>query len=277
MLYAIIKSNSVSELLNNISTISKLMNMDNKIISEVKEKKEALQNERIELQGTVDNLNKEKEQIEVLKKEQVDAQKEFVVQKNKYENEMKELEVLEDSKQKVINSLSVEEKELQVKIGDLNDFKEELQKQINDVFTNINNNSNVDSKVSSGEGFLRPASGVITSPYGPRVHPIFGTNGFHTGVDFGAPNNSPIYASKSGKVVFAGVQSGYGNTVIIDHGGGIQTLYAHCSSILVSYGQTVTRGHVIAKVGSTGNSTGPHLHFEVRVNGNHTNPMNYLS
>ncbi|MNM92812.1 Murein hydrolase activator EnvC precursor [compost metagenome] len=88
---------------------------------------------------------------------------------------------------------------------------------------------------------------------------------------------APIKASKSGKVVTASYISGYGNTVILDHGSGIQTLYAHSSSLAVSVGQTVSQGQVIAYVGSTGNSTGPHLHFEIRVNGQHQNPTNYLS
>ncbi|MBD7913008.1 MULTISPECIES: peptidoglycan DD-metalloendopeptidase family protein [Clostridium] len=276
IIHVIAKSGSISEMINTISTISKLMSMDSKLMKEVKEIKEALEKEKVTLQKKVDNLNEESLKVEALKNEQVNAQKEFILEKNKYETEMNELKNLEDAKQKVVNSLSSEEKALQEKIGDLNDFNEGLQKQIDEFFNNINGNSNVDNKISNGEGFLKPANGAVTSPYGPRVHPIFGTNGFHTGVDFGAPNNSSIYASKSGRIVFAGVQSGYGNTVIIDHGGGVQTLYAHCSSILVSYGQNVARGQVVAKVGSTGNSTGPHLHFEVRINGKHTNPMQYL-
>jgi murein DD-endopeptidase MepM/ murein hydrolase activator NlpD len=109
-----------------------------------------------------------------------------------------------------------------------------------------------------------------------RTHPIFGTSRMHSGTDFGAPTGSPVAASDSGRVVSAGWRGGYGNTVVIDHGGGMATLYAHLSSISVSAGQSVSRGQGVGAVGCTGYCTGPHLHFEVRVNGATRNPMNYL-
>ncbi|MEM7649388.1 MAG: M23 family metallopeptidase, partial [Cyanobacteria bacterium P01_A01_bin.70] len=96
------------------------------------------------------------------------------------------------------------------------------------------------------------------------------------GVDFGAPQGTTIYAADSGSVIYAGWYGGYGRTVIVDHGGGITTLYAHSSRLFVSAGQAVTQGQAIAAIGSTGLSTGPHLHFEVRQNGNPVNPMAYL-
>jgi murein DD-endopeptidase MepM/ murein hydrolase activator NlpD len=98
----------------------------------------------------------------------------------------------------------------------------------------------------------------------------------HTGIDFGASEGTPIKAAADGVVVSAGVQGGYGNTTIIDHGNSLATLYAHQSRMIVSSGQSVKRGQVIGYVGSTGNSTGPHLHFEVRVNGTPVDPMKYL-
>lgn len=116
----------------------------------------------------------------------------------------------------------------------------------------------------------------ITSPFGMRYHPILKKNKLHTGTDFGASNGSNIYAADNGVVISSGWMGGYGKAVIVDHGKGISTLYAHQSSILVSNGQTVNKGQVIGKVGSTGWSTGAHLHFEVRVNGVPKNPMNYL-
>ena len=123
---------------------------------------------------------------------------------------------------------------------------------------------------------LWPASGPKTSDYGWRTHPIFGTRRFHAGIDIGAGDRSPISAARSGVVVSAGPQGGYGNAVVIDHGDGVATLYAHQSSVAVYAGQSVSRGEVIGYVGSTGYSTGPHLHFEVRVNGSPVDPMNYF-
>lgn len=125
-------------------------------------------------------------------------------------------------------------------------------------------------------GWRRPSDGRISSGFGMRRHPIFGTGRMHTGVDFGAPMGAPIYAATDGVVVSAGWRGGYGLAVVVDHGGGVATLYAHSSRLNVAPGQRVSRGQVIAATGSTGQSTGPHLHFEVRVNGQPRDPMPYL-
>ena len=130
---------------------------------------------------------------------------------------------------------------------------------------------------TQGTGVLGwPANGEITSPYGYRTHPIFGTTIYHSGIDIGVDYGTPVHSADSGTVVYAGWMSGYGNTVVVDHGNGISTLYGHNEDVAVSEGQSVGKGSVIAYAGSTGNSTGPHVHFEVRVNGDPTDPMGYL-
>ena len=116
----------------------------------------------------------------------------------------------------------------------------------------------------------------VTSGYGYRTHPIRRTTEFHTGIDIGAPSGTNIVAAESGTVIISGWRGGFGQTVVIDHGNGLSTLYAHNSRNLVTEGQWVNRGDVIARVGSTGVSTGPHLHFEVRHDGRHVNPNPYL-
>ncbi len=126
--------------------------------------------------------------------------------------------------------------------------------------------------------FTWPVPGApITSPFGPRVDPIAGYLGFHPGLDFGAAMGTPIHAAGDGLVVFAGQESGYGNYTSIDHGSNIATCYGHQSVLLVQVGQQVTRGQVIGLVGSTGYSTGPHLHFEVRIRGAVTDPLPWLT
>ncbi|NUQ70989.1 MAG: peptidoglycan DD-metalloendopeptidase family protein [Chthonomonadales bacterium] len=120
--------------------------------------------------------------------------------------------------------------------------------------------------------FGRPVDGPVTSNYGMRYHPILHRRRMHTGVDFGAPYGSSIRAAADGVVIMSSYMRGYGNTVIIDHGGGVTTLYAHCSALLVRDGRSVRQGQTIARVGSTGLATGPHLHFEVRHNGTPVNP-----
>lgn len=129
---------------------------------------------------------------------------------------------------------------------------------------------------TSSSGFQWPINARASSEYGWRVHPIFGTRRLHAGIDLAAGTGTPIAAAAGGTVIYSGVQGGYGNTVIIAHGNGVSTLYAHQSKIAVSNGATVSRGEVIGYVGSTGNSTGPHLHLEVRVNGGAVNPRGYL-
>jgi murein DD-endopeptidase MepM/ murein hydrolase activator NlpD len=124
--------------------------------------------------------------------------------------------------------------------------------------------------------FVWPVSGTITSQFGTRRHPVFGDMRFHGGIDIGAPHGTTVVAADSGSVIISTYNSSYGNYVVISHGNGITTLYAHLSTRSVSVGDTVSRGQQIGRIGSTGVSTGPHLHFEVSVNGTRVNPRNYL-
>jgi len=130
--------------------------------------------------------------------------------------------------------------------------------------------------VSNTSKMIFPVAGEITSPFGWRTHPIFGNQRYHSGIDIGAEYNTPIVAAQSGIVITAGWVDGYGNTVMIDHGGGIVSLYGHNQSLAVNVGQSVSQGQVIAYCGSTGNSTGPHCHFEVRLNGEPVSPQDYM-
>lgn len=124
--------------------------------------------------------------------------------------------------------------------------------------------------------FVRPVPGAITSPFGPRRHPILDYIKMHTGVDMAAPLGQNIRAAAGGRVIHADAYGGYGSTVIIDHGAGLATLYAHQSRLEVRYGESVAAGEVIGQAGATGLATGPHLHFEVRLNGRPVDPVPYL-
>jgi murein DD-endopeptidase MepM/ murein hydrolase activator NlpD len=132
-------------------------------------------------------------------------------------------------------------------------------------------------RFTEGTGiFGFPSDAPISSPFGYRTHPVLGYRRLHGGIDFAGAYGSPIRAADAGTVIFAGWYGGYGNAIIVSHGKGITTLYGHCSQLFVSEGQTVARGQHIAAVGSTGLSTGPHLHFEVRIDGTPTDPAAYL-
>lgn len=155
----------------------------------------------------------------------------------------------------------------------------ELAKQSEALGLMINKNTQ-SSDVKVVSGFMKPIAGPITSPFGYRTHPIFKKTVFHSGIDIGGINGGKIRASNSGKVIYSGWYGGYGKVVIIDHGQingqHITTLYAHMSSYIVNVGQNVIKGQVVGYEGSTGYSTGPHCHFEVRVNGTPKNPLNYI-
>ena len=159
---------------------------------------------------------------------------------------------------------------------------------INDLSgTQDNTKTNIENELSEAEQkfysyletipTLWPVRGKITSYFGDREHPIWNTTRLHQGIDISAGYGHDIVAAGDGEVVLSSYYNQYGYTIIIDHGGGISTLYAHCSSLIAANGQTVKKGEVIAKVGSTGLSTGNHLHFEVRVNGVPVDPLNFLS
>lgn len=161
--------------------------------------------------------------------------------------------------------------------------EKELAKQSESIGTMINRTSTTATSPTSVKvvsGFIKPIGGRITSPFGYRTHPIFNSRTFHSGIDIGGPNYGAIRASNSGKVIYTGWYGGYGKVVIIDHGTvngkPTTTLYAHMSSIKVSNGALVQKGQVVGLEGTTGYSTGPHLHFEVRVNGQPKNPLNYI-
>ncbi len=137
---------------------------------------------------------------------------------------------------------------------------------------------NAQARVYNGGMFAWPCPGYkrISDEYGSRMHPILGVEKFHNGLDMAAPSGTAILAAYDGDVVAAAYSGSMGNYIMIDHGSGLYTIYMHCSALYVSKGQSVSKGQNIAAVGSTGRSTGPHLHFGVRLNGNYTSPWNYL-
>jgi murein DD-endopeptidase MepM/ murein hydrolase activator NlpD len=177
------------------------------------------------------------------------------------------------SRTQVLTQLSQDKAQAQKAYNELNALAQEVDKIIKDL----------QAKNSTGQGtgtYVWPTPGYtkITSPFGWRTHPIFKTSEFHSGIDIGGAGivNKNIVAADSGTVILADWLGGYGKTVIIDHGKGMSTLYAHTNTLLVKAGDKVVKGHAIAKVGSTGNSTGPHLHFEVRKNGERVSPLSYV-
>lgn len=241
-----------ADLMTRMDVLKRIIKHDYDLIMKVKEEKATVENTRAQLE-------KDKAEAEVLV---TDAQ----AKKAKVEDKESEQQVLLDQ---AIHDRDTSER-----------MYEEIMAASQEV-ANMIRRSHMSSAGYSGApagagGMIWPISGPITSEFGWRTHPIFGTARFHSGLDIGGDYGMPIYAAASGTVIYAGWISGYGNAVIIDHGGGVTTLYGHNDSLNVSEGENVAKGQVIAMCGSTGNSTGPHCHFEVRENGEPVSPYGYL-
>ena len=199
-------------------------------------------------------------------------------------NEQEELNTLEISLNEKIESLNAQKEEAKVAQAELNEKKKELEKKAGDLAAQEAalkaeiKKLQDEQRIYEGGNFTWPCPGYhyITYTFGYRFNPYTGLWSMHNGIDISAPNGVDIVAAASGKVILSQWYQGYGNCVIVDHGSGIVTLYGHASVLCVSQGQEVSRGQVIAKVGTTGNSTGYHLHFEVRLKGQPVDPLQYF-
>ena len=250
----ILNSKGITDMFTRIAVVESILKHDN----------ELMDNFRAQIDAVADA----KAVVEKEKEEQVEAQKILEDKKN-------EVKAKQQEQQRIIDALSKDIEALKKQEAAQEKAAKELQAQINAALKS-SSQSKVKYSGNGKFGFPLTSYTRISSPYGYRPHPITGTNKLHTGIDYAAPYGTSILAAEAGVVLTAGWNSGYGYCVTINHGGGYVTLYGHCSSLLVSAGQKVTRGQTIARVGSTGNSTGNHLHFEVRINGSTVDPSGYL-
>lgn len=221
----------------------------------------------------LEKANSQKKEIEA-KTEELQKEKDILSEKKK--EQQKDEQLLENTKtarQIQMAKLSQEEQNIQLKI-------DEYKTQVTSIENEIRALAIVEAFGEDyvGEEMIWPTPGYtrITSQFGMRTHPITGLYRLHTGTDVGAPVGTDFLAMASGVVVKAEYNLAYGNMIIIDHGAGVQTLYAHGSEIIAKIGQTIKQGDPVLKVGSTGYSTGPHAHFEIRINGNPVDPLNYV-
>lgn len=250
----IFASKGLSDLFTRLSIVESIVKHDNKIITDYK--------------NQISQIDSAKKVVETEKNEQVEA-------RGILEGKQNQIKEKQAEQQQLIDSLSQDINELKRQEAEMEKAEQQIQAQINAAL----GTSDQKAVTYTGNGkFILPLASYtrISSPYGYRIHPITGTKKLHSGIDYAAPYGTAIYAAEDGVVLTSGWINGYGYTITINHGGGYVTLYAHCSKLVASAGQKVTKGQTIAKVGSTGNSTGNHLHFEVKVNGKAQNPANYL-
>lgn len=243
-------SKSITSFLDSSYYFQRLIEKDLELIKQIKQKKE-----EIEVQKKV--LVDQKRMIEDLTQSIAFTKQKIGLQKNQQEYYLRVVE----------SERAREERLYQELLKNSNEIKNYIR--------SIMAQKRTIKRVGTGQ-FIWPTQGYISSGFGYRFHPIFRVSRMHTGVDISAPTGRSIVAADDGEVIFTGYWGGYGKATIIAHGKGITTLYGHQSRILVSNGQVVRKGEVIGSVGSTGWSTGPHLHFEVRINGTPVNPLGYL-
>lgn len=246
-------SGSFSEFLNNLSLVEKVYTSDQDVLEE--------------LQKAYDEIDAKKKEIETL-------QAELSESKSTMEEQKSSLEADKASVEKKKSEIAADSAETQREL-------DKLEADAQALTSSIRNSGSSSSSSKYNGGIMAwpvPSCHTVSSGYGGRIHPTTGKYKFHGGLDIPGSYGSAIVAANSGKVIWAGNRGdSYGNYVIIDHGGGVSTLYGHSSKVLVSTGQSVSRGQRIANVGSTGRSTGPHCHFEVRINGSRVNPNPYVN
>jgi len=247
------KAVSVSDLLNRIDYINQIIAYDNNMLERLTDTENYISHKK-------DEVGKYKREVEVLKLQQ--------------EQKKAGLEDAKFNKESYINQLNRDERKYEQQIIDLQAESKRIEQQIKDAEAEAARAASMIAVYTGGLiGWPLPSSQRMTSPFGNRTNPINRKPEFHTGIDIGASYGANIVAAEGGRVLSAGWSGGYGNTIIITHGNGLSTLYAHCSSFASKAGDTVAKGQIIAKVGSTGFSTGNHLHFEVRMNGAPQNPI----
>lgn len=252
----LLTSKSFSDFISRADSINLVIDFDKKMLKTMKQKEDIIQSKKVELEKVSNNLTNLNVQL-------ASRQNELNGENSKKKSYYAQLDKNQDQLEKM---LEAEEQEAKA-----------LQNQIRSIQAKLNHNVKY---TGSKTGILRVSDigyvPRITSPFGMRFHPILKKNIMHYGIDIGVPSGTPVYAMADGVVIIAGVENGYGNVVVIDHGSGLTTLYAHNSKLLVSRGEKVTKGQMISKSGSTGYATGPHLHFEVAINGTQINPEPYL-
>lgn len=252
----LLSSSSLTDFISRYYMIAKMAEFDNKLIKKVEE---------------------EKQNVEIAKNTLEQQKAEVKITKAKAEQSATVLQNTKAVLQNRVNALSDEEKQLTAQIDEYKRQEAEIENKIQAAIASAGDYT---IQYTGGKMIWPIAKGgtYITSNYGNRTHPIQGVTKFHSGIDIGnAGYGAPVVAAADGVVILASVNGGYGNCVIIHHGDGIVTLYGHGQKILTEVGAQVKQGDLIMEVGSTGVSTGPHLHFEVRVNGSTVNPLTYLT
>lgn len=270
-------SQNAYDFIEKIFNMNKFTQVDKEMLKKVFKDIDDIKNKNNDIEFSKKIINNKIKFIDDKIEENDKNLKDLEMQKKLKQDEIDEINKLNEELKNKYNGLSDEKKLIHEEIVRLHQDNFKIQEEFKKYLDKLNeNNKTVKNKVKYGK-YIWPAKGRVTCPYGKRQHPITKKESFHTGIDIGGNLNSNIVASLGGEVVSSGwYNSVYGNVVIINHGNNIQTFYAHLEKTLVKVGQEVNQGDIIAKMGTTGLSTGPHLHFEIRINGEHVDPIKRL-
>lgn len=248
-LEVLLSSENIKDFLSRQEMIQSIADYDRELIIYMKEQRGIIEEKKVTLEG-------QRASVEITK--------------SKLEERKRSLERASREKETLMADIALDIKTFEKEYDKLVDFAKQIESKIVKLQKNTG--------PYSGGKMAWPVPGYsrISSPYGYRIHPIFKVKKLHTGIDIPAPTGTAITAAAAGTVIYSDWLGGYGKVIMLDHGGGVVSLYAHNSALVLSEGQSVKRGDTISKAGSTGNSTGPHLHFEVRKNGAYVDPLPWL-
>lgn len=287
----ILEAKNFADLVNKADFVKQMSEYDRNMLTEYQQTQQTIADKQVQIEKEYKQI----EQLQAQTQEQKESVEAISAEKEKeyqaYQSQIKESETLAaqveeeiEAQETIIANLEAEaarkrkaEEEAKAKAKAAAEAAAASSKSSASQSTDTTDTSASSSVSASGFVWPCPSSTRVTSEYGYRIHPLTGTKKMHNGIDIGASTGTPIVAAASGTVAAASYNSSMGNYVMIDHGDSLYTVYMHCSAFNVSAGDTVSAGSTIAFVGSTGNSTGPHLHFSVRLNGSYVNPWNYVN
>lgn len=252
-LQVLLHAKSFTQFLVNGEYLQRVVDSQKKLIAAVKNEREILEQRREAAQRTVNEIRSLEDD---------------------FRQKVSDLGKIQDKQAELLARLQFHRKSLEKYVTGLEHISQEMENKLQSI---IRTRGTALGPIIPGTGrFIYPVSGPITSPFGYRVHPVTGTTRFHSGLDFGVEYGTPIRCADNGVVIHAEWYGGYGNCVIVQHSNDLSTLYGHQSELLVKQGDTIMQGQPVGRVGSTGMSTGPHLHFEVRQSGTPVDPLGYL-